>query len=453
MVSSDELKIDDWRIPYIGRPVSEAFWQQFANGEQPKSAEEVHEQYVYNLSYEREEENFYDTDQNWYELVIRLTWAGRGVCRITEIIPIHRNVWSTTSDGNDMHRRKTSQSLFLREADLGRCVEVLNACTEDDLEQLTFNLAWFSARKNPGGRIVREKDGWRVAFDNARHLTASLRTVIRAAYSFPEIFIFPKYASETLSSSIGYIDSFFLGYIDIESFYAGFDYELLVRRMIARMVKSMDVVSEVTQQSDKIAKALVRARMEEAVESRPEFTESFGRDTYIKVESLPYEMLRSIPAGSLCYFDVMGEFAGYVTPEYLAFRPGEKDSAASLLEDMTVVTAKGESIGLLLDRGFACLNQCLYQYELWHDDDGRIFYEDEFVGFARVCELGCNGILKLVRYVAPTGDNIDSRWMGLPVLGFVRGRCRSFDCEYPSNVPLLPDAFCEETDDVDDSPF
>ena len=126
-----ELRYNDWRIPYIGRLVTDEFEKNFNfEDEFLKRCRFIGiHKFQWDGYPDHVEENYYDDSNYRHFLLVELFDSGSMKGRIKTIEAHHRNYWHTDSDWHDHAKTEIREMCVSDAKEISAYCELLNVCT------------------------------------------------------------------------------------------------------------------------------------------------------------------------------------------------------------------------------------------------------------------------------------------------------------------------------------
>lgn len=429
-----EMQYDDWRIPYIGRFVTDEYKKKFCyEDEYLKSCRYIG---IYKFQWDGHPDHVDDgcfDDSNYrHYLCVELFDAGPMRGRVKMIEARHRNFWHTTSNWQDHSESEIFEVCGPNEEEIAEYCKLLDLCTrscaQDEAEALLRE-------------VVANSDEYEFLDNNLQCLHSKLTIsvvemtrIITLARSFLEVFFFGTVMEELLEKQgkdwrSDAVESF-LSRLDILDFYKGMDLEKLKQEFLMRMCKQGRIVQKFLGVGEHVYVAMLKGTMEERMAS-PARTIKWGRQGERFLWKGEYGYRNSplgIPNGSLCFFDRKRFCVGYVTKENTAFkltRPKDNVSIGRLAPDGMVYNSKGECLGKGWEICANGLSISILEMSLVHRSDFievRKWHEhSNYVGYVMECKYAIEGDVntaKCEKYVWE-GTGWDMRWIGLAFFGYV----------------------------------
>lgn len=439
----------DWRIPYIGRTVTERFWREFfVQCEDPNLDYQV-KCGCNLLCAEGGVENDYDSSGSSSTLVVFVQNN-----TIIDIVVEFYSWWSTSSNFHDVHDERNSVSYGVEgsEKTINDCKRKLDQSTAKWSGGYLLKLLEHIHLLLPSWDIQRNNDGWMLVYRREKNSQScrvwfdfkdrQFERLIENAYCLLDVF-WGGFCSN-------YNSLLLLNFINLDKFYGPTRLAKLTDECVERLKIKLKDYKQFMGLSESLFEEQIRSRVRELADDDSRFklglsklenlgslkgsvklgmfqsrrhygyaARPFRYNLNAKFGRQNEELIYAFPEDALCFYDSFGEIVGFVDsgcrvykaeplePEmvdswgYLRFRREEPRVAlVGRLEGGKVLDSDGKVIAHFDSKGLSHNKQ----YFLRHDEQGLILAKSKFVGFADI-------------------DNVEvkeGQWCGLYLLDFLK---------------------------------
>lgn len=434
-----KVHVDDWRIPYIGRIVTEEFEQKFRYKDEIIGSSRfvgIHK-FEWEGHPDRVKENHFDESNYRHFLSVELFDSGAMKGRVKAIEVHYRNYWHTTSNWQDHGEGGVYEVDVNYENEIDEYCKLLDICTKSCSREEAVEIFRTVVANSNEFDIV---DGNLKGPHSLSISVGQMANFITIARSFLEVFFFgalmddPKdrglLSEYELNLRDPASDAFkrFLDRIDIKVFYQGMNLDKLKQDFLERMYQQGGMLLSFLGVSQRVYTATMMSMVEERVDSPARKIRLGGRREYFghKVAYSGNNPVAIIPDGSLCFFNRKRICVGYVTRENKVFKYhwSGYQLLGGLASDGMVYNVKGECLERgwsISANGILCGERRIMHFEdrieVGCDQFGRNSYK--YVGYAMECKYERkdeSSSAKCEKYVWAK-EEWDMRWIGLAFWG------------------------------------
>lgn len=434
-----KVQVNDWRIPYIGRIVTEEFEKKFRYKDEIIASSRfvgIHKfEWDGHLDYVKE--NHFDESNYRHFLSVELFDFGAMKGRVKAIEVHYRKYWHTTSNWQDHGEEGVEEVDVNYENEIEGYCKLLDICTKSCSRDEAVDLFRTVVATSEEFDIVNGDLRCRMGGISV----GCMANFIVLARSFLEVFFFgtlmedikDEYGAMLSQDQLRVADSchdFFMHFIDridIRAFYDGMDLEKLKQEFVLRMHRQGVVLQRFLGINHRVYVEMIKSMMEDRIDSSERTFLKWGgcRECW-GLESRPSAC---IPDNSLCFFNRKRKCVGYVTNENKAFKYefGRYVLVGEMASDGQVYNSNGVCFGCgwhISANGLICNNVWLRHFEDRVEVSSGKYYHHgdyEYVGYVMVCKYETEGVPSSVRCEKYDWheEGEDMRWIGLALLGYL----------------------------------
>ena len=310
---------DDWRLPYIGRPVNDTFKKSFSWVRDFVMKKE----FAWDDAPDCTTTNIYDSEWCVHYLQVDLYDDGPLKGCIKSIGAYHTKYWHTDSNWHDHAESRNWQVREANRSEISEYCKELNRCTIDNSKEIAFRLFQNAVAYSFGNECQLVFDH----FSKDWYLKTKEYDVVLSdvAKCVNPCFVFVDFLISRVARSIFNFRSnagAFLDRISVAEFYRAFGMsgDVMKNAFIGRLKKDKALYLEFVGLSEKVWLAMMSARFDEIVSSRERVVGVemgiYSGGGIHKYYNVGYKSIFavSIPKGSLCYFNSKGSCVSFVSP-------------------------------------------------------------------------------------------------------------------------------------------